>query len=364
MKKVVIFDTAIATSNLGDEIILDSLKKELAFLLDDSFVMRFGSHVKNFGVKHSLVGDRKTDFSYEADYKLILGTNLLSRDLRRSQGQWPIDNLNSWLYWGSILAGVGTTYSEGRITAYSKKIYRRILRRDFAHSVRDDESKRFLESLGFQAINTGCPTLWGITPELCQKIPSKKAKRCVLSLSGFTDQLDREHDQMLLDILRQNYEELYFWCQTSLDESYLDTFDGVEEIPRIYSLTKYEELLREGDIDYVGTRLHGGIYAIQHEVRTIVIAIDHRARGFNATNNVPICERQDIPTRLADMIQGEWQTEIIVDRTAIDSWKSQFFTDNTAPIDSARMGNPLMKATRKARIAYRRFRSEKDKENK
>ena len=54
MKKTVVFDTAIGTSNLGDEIILQCLEEELAPFLDDSFIMRFGTHVKNFGWKRFL----------------------------------------------------------------------------------------------------------------------------------------------------------------------------------------------------------------------------------------------------------------------------------------------------------------------
>lgn len=36
------------------------------------------------------------------------------------------------------------------------------------------KTKVFLEEMGFKAWNTGCPTLWGLTPEFCTEIPSKK----------------------------------------------------------------------------------------------------------------------------------------------------------------------------------------------
>ena len=47
MKKVVVFDTAIGTTNLGDEIILQCLEDQMSFFLDRCFIMRFGTHVKN-----------------------------------------------------------------------------------------------------------------------------------------------------------------------------------------------------------------------------------------------------------------------------------------------------------------------------
>lgn len=327
MKSIVEFDTAIGTSNLGDEIILQCLENELGFLLDESFIMRFGTHVKNLDLKKYLFGSQKLQFAYEADFKIIMGTNLLSRDIKGTQAQWPIGGLDSWLYKDCIMAGVGTTLGEGTTTKYSKKIYNRILRKDFYHSVRDEESKKLLEDMGFKAINTGCPTLWKFTPEFCKQIPTKKSNKVIFSLSGYKAQRNRKNDKALIDILRENYDEIIFWCQTSRDELYLDTFENVEDIPRIYSLEKYAQILDEGNVDYVGTRLHGGVYAMQHKVRSIIISIDHRARGFHDTNNLVICERDEINEKLADMINGEIVTDIKLMQENIDFWKEQFLKD-------------------------------------
>jgi len=324
MKKVVVFDTAIGTTNLGDEIILQCLEDQMSFFLDRCFIMRFGTHVKNLPRDRYIKGSQKLQFAYDADFKLIMGTNLLSRDIKKTQAQWPIGRLDSWIYDNCIMAGVGTTLSEGELTRYSKKLYQRILRPDFYHSVRDEESKRLLEEAGFKAINTGCPTLWKITPDFCKQIPTKKASRVIFSLSGYKVQRNRKRDAELIQILRDNYKELYFWGQTSQDEPYLDTFENVEDIQRISSLKRYQEVLNSGDIDYVGTRLHGGVYAIQHKVRSIIIAIDHRARGFRDTNNLCVCERDEISEKLADMINGEIVTDIHLRQDDIDRWKAQF----------------------------------------
>lgn len=328
MKKTVVFDTAIGTSNLGDEIILQCLEEELAPFLGDSFIMRFGTHVKNFGWKRFLFGSQKISFSYEADYKIVMGTNLLSRDIKKTQAQWPIGRLDSWLYENCIMAGVGTTLSEGEITNYSRKIYNRILRKDFYHSVRDEESKRLLEKLGYKVLNTGCPTLWKLTPEHCSQIPVNKADNVIFSLSGYKNQRSRPMDEALIDVLRKNYDNLIFWCQTSKDEEYLDKIEGTEDIPRIYSLKKFKDTLENGNVDYVGTRLHGGVYALQHKVRSIVIAIDHRARGFHETNNLCICERDEIPEKLSDLINSDIVTDIRLRQDDIDKFKAQFFKEH------------------------------------
>ena len=331
MKKVVEFDTAIGTSNLGDQIILDCLRSEMQFLFDRSFIVRYATHLKNLPASIFIRGSVKLDFADRADYKIIMGTNLLSRDLRRTNKQWPLAGTNAWLYENSILAGVGTTLSAGEPTAYTRKKYKQILRKDFVHSVRDEESRQFLESMGFQAVNAGCPTLWSLTPEFCSTIPTGKASRVIFSLSGYGGQKSVTHDRKLLQVLQEAYGQLYFWCQTTQDEMYLDSFPGTEEIRRIYSLEEYDRLLSEGDIDYIGTRLHGGIYALRHGVRSIIIAIDHRARGFHESNNLPICERKDVAQELRGMIEGDWKTEIRINQDAIESWKTQFLEDRPAP---------------------------------
>lgn len=323
MKKIIIFDTVIGTGNLGDIVIQSSLEEHLRPFFRKCFVARYATHLKNFNMLTYLRLRAKRKYANECDCKLIMGTNLLSYDIFNTRRQWQIGLLTWPLYKNSVLAGVGTTQSGKSLTSYSRFIYKRILSKKYIHSVRDDESCKLLESMGIRAINTGCPTLWKLTPEHCAQIPQGKSERCVFSLSGFKDQLDRKKDGQLLKILRKNYRKLYFWCQTTEDEKYLDSFKNTSGIERIYNLETYAELLDKGNIDYVGTRLHGGIYALQHKVRTIIIAIDHRTRGFKETNNIVCLERDNI-NELDSLINSSFKTEIVLKQKNIDLWKSQF----------------------------------------
>ena len=77
-------------------------------------------------------------------------------------------------------------------------------------------------------------------------------------------------------------------------------------------------------MDYVGTRLHGGVFAMQNFCRSLIISIDHRAEGFHKTNNLPILRREEIPDRLESLINSEFATEIILNSEAIAEFKSQF----------------------------------------
>ena len=126
------FDTAIGTSNRGDDIIFESAKEAISPLLDHNYVMELETHINNLGKFHYLRGSQKIKFVDNCDYKFILGTNLLSANLVRSIGQWPIGPVTKRVYKNVIMMGVGITKSNQPLTAYSKWIYRNILRKDIA----------------------------------------------------------------------------------------------------------------------------------------------------------------------------------------------------------------------------------------
>ena len=48
------------------------------------------------------------------------------------------------------------------------------------------------------------------------------------------------------------------------------------------------------NIDYVGTRLHAGIRALQHKKRTIIIGIDNRAIEKAKDFNLTVIDRKNI----------------------------------------------------------------------
>lgn len=323
MDNILIFDTVIGTSNLGDQIIYDSLYEQMEPLFDEAFILRYGTHVVNFTPYLYARMRSKRKGIERCKYKFIMGTNLLSYDLLETRRQWMVGPLSHGIYKGVIMAGVGTTQKEKQIGLYTKLLYKSILNQEFIHSVRDDQSVKLLEDIGVRSLNTGCPTLWKLTPDFCAGIPTKKADNVVFSLSGFVSQRDREKDQLILNVLEKNYDKLYFWCQTLADEDYLRSLKMTKPVQVVYSLKKYSQLLSCKNLDYVGTRLHGGVFALQHQVRALVISIDHRARGFHESNNLPIIERDEIEG-LEDIINAGIRTEIRLNEKNINEWKAQF----------------------------------------
>ena len=81
--------------------------------------------------------------------------------------------------------------------------------------------------------------------------------------------------------------------------------------------------MKNGDVDYIGTRLHGGIYALQNRVRSIIIAIDERANGFYESNNIPILQRKNMDC-LDAIINGEIITDIHLNKESIRYFLNQF----------------------------------------
>ena len=87
----------------------------------------------------------------------------------------------------------------------------------------------------------------------------------------------------------------------------------------------YERLLKcTDDIDYVGTRFHGGVFAMRHLKRALLITLDERMTAMQ--NRIPnnYIAREDIDRLLTRKIQSEFETVVNIDVTAISKWKEQF----------------------------------------
>ncbi|MFT4232859.1 MAG: polysaccharide pyruvyl transferase family protein, partial [Leucobacter sp.] len=238
---------------------------------------------------------------------------------------WNINLSTARLYANSVCVGAGraiTRASEGRPNLYTRKIFERALSKEYAHSVRDEKSKDYLESLGFKAINTGCPTTWCLTPELAAEIPATKASSVVTTLTDYA--VDRDADSFLLDTLLERYETVSCWVQGSTDLAYLTSFKQSSHIDIIPpSLSAYSSVLNRDDTEYVGTRLHAGIYAMQHRTRSLIISVDNRASDMASSNGIPVLSRENRED-LGRLIDSERATNLHVDLNSIEKWKSQF----------------------------------------
>ena len=81
-KTIMMFDTSIVSENLGDFIIMDSVKRQLRTLFPDSFFVSTATH--------DTIGKAAKVWQKNAEFSFIGGTNLLTdryRGLKRAQWQ-------------------------------------------------------------------------------------------------------------------------------------------------------------------------------------------------------------------------------------------------------------------------------------
>lgn len=324
MESVILFDPGIRSLNKGDEIIMDSAEKELKRLniLENRYVLRHATHAPVVTCYQNTHMNPRMRFYDNAKYKFICGSNLLWKNMLKPRPVFNVNLLNCMPYKNSILFGVGTGNQNGKTNWYTKKLYRKILSYDYVHSVRDNNTKKFVEELGFKAINTGCPTMWRFTKKFCHDIPVEKSENVIFTLTDYG--ADREFDQQIINILVENYKKVYFWIQGAFDKEYLNSFENIKNIVIIPpDLSAFSKMLSMNDVEYVGTRLHAGMYAMQHKKRTIIITIDHRVRDMNTAYAINTIERDDLQ-RLEEKIYSHFTTDIKLNEDNIQKWTSQF----------------------------------------
>lgn len=336
-QKIVKLSPVISSENIGDQIIDFYCDRVLNELFPNHMEVSVPTreHLSTISARHIT----------SADHAFVCGTNILCSDLRHNQ-QWNIgkmdaariefskckkkDFLTPWnamkkrISSNILLLGVGWFQYEAEPDKYTAKIYRQIFSSKGIHPVRDSFTENRLRELGIEnVVNTACPTMWGLTKEYCSKIPKKKANKVVTTLTNYHK--DGSSDEMLLDILLRCYSDVYVWLQAIEDYAYLKSLNGFDRVHVIPpTLAAYREILRDHDIEYVGTRLHGGIYALNALKRALIIATDNRALEISKGTGSPVIKRDEMEEKLEDMIIDDRQTNIVLPEENIIMWKNQF----------------------------------------
>ena len=313
-KSPVLLDTSAESDNAGDQIIMECCLRELPEKLRKTELIRIPTH--------RFVTMEEKEELRDACYKILCGTNILSGKIR-NYGLWKIDS-DIAPYRNTILMGVGFDSQSNKSDHYTRMLFRTILDKRYYHSVRDTFSEKMLRKMGIEnVIFTGCPTMWRMDKEHCKQIPHGKARNVICTITDYNR--DYSMDKKMLEILLETYEKVYFWIQGSSDLSYLQELGYEEKVVLIPSaLNKYDEILKLDDLDYVGTRLHAGIRAMNAFHRSIIISIDNRAECISKDTGLPIVFRRDIPVCLKEKIVHNFSTEINLPWENIRRWKQQF----------------------------------------
>ena len=319
-KKILLFNPMISSLNLGDHIIYDSFKNELGFILNESFVSEISTHLP--------ISNYLSNFR-SFDYRFVCGSNLIRGKMNKSFRQWDINLCQVSLLKPLILVGVGWWQYGDEPNLYSKILYKNILSKKYIHSVRDEYTKNQFTKMGiYNVVNTGCPTMWKLTKSHCNSIPLNKSSKVVFTLTDYNQ--DSVKDKKLIEYCLKNYKEVFFWPQGSNDIDYFNKLNVSHVNLTILNptLSKYDEFLNSSkDIDYIGTRLHAGIRALQFKKRSIIIGIDNRSLEKKKDFNLVVLPREEID-KLDLMINQSFQTNIKLNNSEIKTWISQFKKKN------------------------------------
>ena len=308
-----LFDTSIASYNIGNQIIMDAVRLELKDLFPESFFI-------NLPVQDIKTNARK--YNALSSLSFVGGTNILNSDIRTYR-QWDLTFHNIYRLSNIILMGCGWfQYENKSITPYTRWAFNRILSSHHVHSVRDNYTKRKLESIGIPSVNTGCPTLWRITPNITDKISSQKKDEVVITLTDYNRKEQR--DRSIIDLCIKKYSKVYLFPQGTGDIDYVKRLGYANELTILRpDLVTFNFLLETGNVDYIGTRLHAGIRAIQKSTRTFIIGIDNRATEMSRDFNLPVIP-EDKLFQLDKTIEKDYSLSLSIPHHEINLWKEQF----------------------------------------
>lgn len=312
--KITLFDTSVSSVNLGDDIIMENVSSQLEKIFPKRRFFKVPTHEK--------LGSSSYKCLDRSEYAIIGGTNLLSSNMPFYK-QWEVGFLDSFRVNDVILMGVGWWQYQDEPNIYTQYLLRRLLSNNHLHSVRDSYTKAQLESIGIEnTINTGCPTMWGLTSEHCRQIPTEKSDVAVITLTSYNKSPTK--DKNLLKIVESNYDQVYFWPQGGDDEEYFKSISETGNVKILDdTLSAFKDILQSDQVDYIGTRLHAGIFALNNKSRSIIISIDNRAKEMSNDFNLVTHSREKI-SDLNQIIQSEFETQISIPFENIQIWKEQF----------------------------------------
>ncbi|WP_144185125.1 polysaccharide pyruvyl transferase family protein [Elioraea rosea] len=307
--QIAILDPSLATDNLGDEVIYQAVESLLFDLFPNAWFHRIATHEPMSNRSHKVLRAAERIF--------VAGSNLLPPD----GGQWRITLSDSMFVEGLVVIGAGWQHDATKLTREASKILRRSLHASALHAVRDAPAAENLKALGLRAVNATCPTLWRLDAAATARIPEAKAQDAVVAVTAYRNQ--PEADAAFLKLVTDRYRTVWFYPQMGDDIPHLERL-GFGHLKRIRASTEaYSRFLAENDVDYIGSRLHGGIRALQMGKRLLILEVDNRARDIAAHTGLPSARLTDLAA-ISDWIERPAPTRLHLPEAEIAAWKAQF----------------------------------------
>jgi polysaccharide pyruvyl transferase WcaK-like protein len=313
------------SDNLGDLIIQDAVNRELSSLFGKTETISYSTHEPLSHAQLKVVADSSLVF--------VGGTNLLSSNMSDIQFNNPVGTDWVWRQWkislydalklkNAILLGVGWWQYQRPPGPLTRLLLKSVLSSTILHSVRDSYTEAMLRSIGIDnVINTGCPTMWPINDMDMDNFPNEKAPNVLVMITDYLK--DFEADRKLFQMLSSKYQNVYLWPQGSLDKSYLAEL-GISAQVLDRDFGSFKSFVKSGiPFDYVGTRLHGGIWCLLNKKRSLILAVDNRATEIAKDTGLPVVSRADFAA-INQWIDQPSKPSIRLPVESINRWKKQF----------------------------------------
>jgi Polysaccharide pyruvyl transferase len=306
-----ILDTSICSDNLGDEIIMDAVNEITKDIFKDSHLIHLPTHEFLSFLSHRILSRSKL--------AIFGGTNI------GGSRNWRVNPWDCFFIENLVFLGVGWGSYSIKPNSYWRFLYTKMLDKNLLHSVRDNYTKKQMNKMGIEnVINTACPTMWNLTQQHCSDIPRKKKNSVVLTFTSYNQSVT--HDSKVVEILNRNYETIYFFPQHPKDEQHMRSICNTQSIESVVYLPPNINGLDASfveHVDYVGTRLHAGIRALQNKIRTLVLGVDNRAFEISRDTGIAVVDRSDYDG-IHQWINSDDETRIKLPELEIQSWRNQF----------------------------------------
>jgi hypothetical protein len=310
------------STNLGDVIIYNSVRKILDELFPKMEIIRIASHVPLLKKHFEII--RKSEFTF------VGGTNIFTSDIVNGFRLLPIKkegNLN-WLFPGLrnlIFLGVGWGIGyNSPINLKTRIYYRRLLSKKFIHSARDSYSANKMNGI-IEVCNTSCPTMWTLNQyEVNRK---ENNTQCLLTLTDYHQDIDL--DTQLIKMCLDNFSTITFFPQGIDDLKYLSSLeiyksnrDKFNLLP--HNIELYYNFVMNEKFTFVGTRLHGGILCMQMRKDAIIVGIDNRATEMGKDTGLPVIKRNEFSLLQKWFNKEPIYSPIQLPVNNIQNWRRQF----------------------------------------
>ncbi|WP_176475174.1 polysaccharide pyruvyl transferase family protein [Dietzia natronolimnaea] len=307
--KIVVFDPALENVNAGDEIISTSVQSIPGLAVGDAERL----------TTHRLLRKDERRLVSEADLVVLSGTNAISSRMERFR-QWLIDpDLAIRMRNKLLLVGVGWWQYQDEPNLYTRNLLRIILTDKLTHSTRDAYTNKRITALGFSSLMTGCPTMWNLE-ERAQR-PLGRNDRAVITITDYK-RSDPEADRRWISVVKEKYSEVGIVGMGPGDGSYFRELGIPDVVWKGAGVSSLDAALPGAD--FVGTRLHAGVRALQCGQPALILAVDNRAFEISKDSGLNVESRWDT-LAIHRSIHGRVQpSPLSIDYAAIRKWREAF----------------------------------------